>query len=122
MSIFNGFPGGFDHYDSGHATHSANRAASAARDAKTELRFLEQRLERLSMICEGMWTLLKERHGYSDNDLAAEMAKLDLADGKADGRSAKPKARPCPQCGRTISRRHTTCMYCGMLVNTQPFK
>ena len=100
---------------------TAGHAAGAARDVKTDLRFVEQRLENLTLICEAMWQLLKQKHGYTDDDLMAEMAHLDLADGKADGMKSKPKARPCPHCGRTVSRRHTSCMYCGKLVDTKPF-
>ncbi len=101
---------------------SVSPTGGTSRPSKTDLRFMEQRLDNLSLICEGMWQLLKHKHGYTDKDLMAEMAHLDLADGRADGKNAsRPKARPCPHCGRTVSRRHTSCMYCGQLVKTQPF-
>ncbi len=70
-------------------------------------------VERLLMICEALWTFLKEQHGYTDEDLFRRVMEIDLRDGRADGRVAATPARRCPHCGRTMTRGRPICIYCG---------
>ena len=43
---------------------TANAARAEAREAKTETDLMRADIERLIMITEALWTLLKKEHGY----------------------------------------------------------
>ena len=91
---------------------------SGATDATSasHMGYLEERLERMEIVCEAMWNLLKDRLEVSDEDMVARIAQLDQSDGVADGRVEREPLR-CPICNRANSRRHDRCIYCG-----QPLK
>ncbi len=97
-------------------------SGAAARDARREVRELEDRLDRLTLICQALWELLKERGELTEEDLAVKIREVDLRDGRADGKISKQIKR-CGKCDRVMSPRHQKCMYCGA-VNLQitPFE
>ncbi len=88
------------------------RATSAAGRARQEVRWLEERVDKLAMVCKAMWELLEENTNLTEADLMTKIEQIDLADGKADGKIEKGVTQ-CTRCGRTLSRTHSTCMYCG---------
>lgn len=100
----------------------ARSAKEAARDARAQVDLLKCETERLLMICEALWTILKEQHGYDDEELAERIRKIDMKDGKLDGRVAKTEPTSCPHCGRTLSRQRPVCMYCGGHAGLDPFR
>ncbi len=65
------------------------------------------------MITEALWDILKEQHGYTDEDLTKRVQQIDMRDGKLDGRVAPSGVRSCPSCKRPVSGRHLMCIYCG---------
>ena len=73
---------------------------------------IERRLEKLSLICRAMWTLIQERSNISEKELLQRTTEIDLLDGKADGRVSVP-AQECQTCRRTIAPHHDRCLYCG---------
>lgn len=73
---------------------------------------LEERIERLSLICEGMWTLLRDRTEISEEDLKETVTRLDMEDGVLDGKRGPKKTR-CPDCDAVISNKFNRCLYCG---------
>ena len=81
---------------------------------------LETRLERALLVCEAMWTFVREKLGVTDLELLQRVNDLDLSDGQLDGKVRKG-AVACPQCGRTIARRLPKCMYCGQAIMHDPF-
>ena len=105
------------------AANAQADAATAGRDAnraRATAETLEARLDRTTLACEAMWTLLRDKLGMTDNDLVDRIVELDLSDGKLDGKVAK-SAVSCPKCGRTIARRFNKCMYCGQDIVSDPF-
>jgi len=102
---------------------AATRAsgAAAARDAQQEVRHLEGRLDRLTLVCMALWELLKERGELTEEDLATKVREIDLRDGVADGKVTK-QIKHCPKCDRVMSPRHQACMYCGAVdLHVTPF-
>ena len=107
----------------------ANRAQTAgemtsriAADVRTQTENMQFDVEKLLMITEALWTLMKEQHGYSDDDLIRVIQDIDLRDGKLDGKVAKAEVRPdCPQCGRKLIGKRPVCLYCGTEVALNPF-
>ena len=75
-----------------------------------ELDRLRGDVDRLTLACAAMWTLVKE-HGHSEEDLAARMQALDMRDGRLDGKLA-PDVVTCPGCGRKSRPARKNCMYC----------
>jgi hypothetical protein len=103
------------------AMAAAQAAGSAARDARSEVVILKSEIERLLMISEALWTLVKEQHDYDDEALAGRIREIDMKDGRLDGRVAPSAPSVCPNCGRTLSRQRPVCMYCGASGGQDPF-
>lgn len=93
-------------------TREASRASSQATRAKIDVRELEDRLDKLTLICNAMWTLIQEATDLTEDDLFARVQDLDLRDGVLDGKVTKSVSE-CGKCGRKMSSRHTKCLYCG---------
>jgi len=84
------------------------KADRAARQAAS----VEQRIDKLALVCMAMWSLLREQTDLTEEDLLARVREIDLQDGREDGKAARQVAK-CPQCNRTMSPRHERCMWCG---------
>lgn len=89
-----------------------NKAKADATNAVLRARELQDYVDQLVLATSAMWTILRDKLGVTDEELAARMAELDLADGKRDGKIARATA-PCAKCGKALSGRRMRCMYCG---------
>ncbi len=75
------------------------------------------------MITEALWSILKEQHGYSDEELVKRVSEIDMRDGALDGRVATEESRVCPECNRShIARNRPRCLYCGARITNDPFE
>jgi hypothetical protein len=92
-----------------------------AERAEYEIDRLHHDVERLLMITEALWQILKERLGYEDAELFRRVMEIDLRDGRADSRAPPSKPQPCPNCGRTTERNRPLCLYCGAARMTDVF-
>jgi hypothetical protein len=101
-------------------TTGAQAQIQAAR-ATTEVKLLKHHIERILMITEALWDILKEQHGYSDEELTKRVQQIDMRDGKLDGRVAAAGVRSCPSCKRPVSGRHLMCIYCGQAIGGDLF-
>ena len=99
---------------------SAVRAESVARSVERSQKALEANLAKTLMICETLWELLRDEHGWSDQELYKKLQEVDLRDGAFDGKNQR-KAVECPDCGRMVSPRHPACLYCGRVIDSSPF-
>ena len=84
--------------------NQVNRAAGAA----LEVQHLRSQVDRLYMITEALWTLLKRQGNYTEEQLEALVEEIDLRDGKMAWVPQK-----CSQCSRPVSARTGSCIYCG---------
>ena len=109
------------------ALFRANYAKSVATDAKNlavdihqeanqaQLNVAKGRtdIERLYLLVEALWTILKTSTGLTDEDFVKIVEQLDLQDGKLDGSNATHTViTQCPNCGRTLLKGHRRCAYC----------
>ena len=105
------------------ADSAGERASRVATDVRRQNELMKCDVEKLFMLTEALWTILKEQHGYTDEDLIQRIQDIDLRDGKLDGQVAKSKSKPdCPECGRKLMGRRPVCLYCGAEVARDPFE
>jgi hypothetical protein len=73
---------------------------------------LDEKINRLALICRAMFELLQPSGGIPDARLAAKIQEIDERDGQADGRMM-PRGQVCPKCGATMSARFGRRLFCG---------
>ena len=72
---------------------------------------LDARVDRLLLVIEAMWSMLKEQ-GLTDEQLAARIADIDTSDGVVDGRRVLPPVT-CRSCGSKVMGGLPSCQICG---------
>lgn len=85
-----------------------------AEEGQRALRQATRRIDKLELMLEATWELLKSRGDVSDADLALMVSRVDLADGKEDGRigPSRKDAPSCHACGRPANPKRSRCIYC----------
>jgi hypothetical protein len=102
---------------------AGKHASRIATDVRHQTEYVKSDVEKLFMITEALWTILKEQHGYTEDDLIARVEAIDLRDGVLDGKVAKSAVKPdCPECGRKLMGKRPVCLYCGTEVILDPFQ
>lgn len=76
--------------------------------------------ERLMLITEALWEIMKEEHNYTDEKLIEKLKQIDMRDGREDGRVLLPPQK-CSQCNKTVEKGANVCIYCGSPVNGDVF-
>ncbi|MEN8148620.1 MAG: hypothetical protein ABFS86_02285 [Planctomycetota bacterium] len=94
------------------ARNEASGARNKSIQVGRELDGLQDRVDRISLACQAMWELLRDRGALDEEELLARIEEIDLRDGRVDGRMG-PTPQECPGCGRRSNSRRKTCMYCG---------
>lgn len=94
------------------AESSALRGEEKAHDAARTVQYFQDRLDKLILINMALWSLLKQETNLTEEDLLDRIKEIDLSDGVLDGK-VRQTAIQCPQCGRTMSNKHHSCLYCG---------
>lgn len=117
MSLFWGVHHGFAVRE---AAHDASSARSAARKAQTKTLELEARCDKALLVCEALWTILRDKLGVSEEELVNRVNEIDLSDGKLDGKVRKPAVK-CGKCGRNVAQRFAKCIYCGRAMEKDVF-
>lgn len=92
--------------------HTMTGGSSSGGADASDLRYLEDRVDRLSLICMAMWSLMQDKTQLTEEDLMERVKLLDLMDGKEDGKATKTVSR-CGRCDRPMNVRHKKCIYCG---------
>ncbi|HSR45232.1 MAG TPA: hypothetical protein VLT15_08390 [Acidimicrobiia bacterium] len=108
-------------------SRQAGKAAGAAASAGTfasadtsRIHDVNDRLDRLVIVTEAMWSLLAES-GYTREQLEERILAMDSADGVADGRVYRQKLR-CPNCDSVVLEGIGRCQICGTEVGGEsPF-
>jgi hypothetical protein len=105
----------------GYVSMEATEAKSTARDAQTKVELLTHDVDRLLLISEAMWTLMKQQHGYTDEVLLKLIEEIDQKKTMVDGLAVKNPPLLCPNCHRPNSAKRLFCIYCGKPVPGNPF-
>lgn len=81
-------------------------------DTATDLREIKHQIQRLQLLNQAFWELVRDKLGFTDADLEQLIRAVDMRDGVEDGRMTDT-ALKCPSCGRISSSKHWKCLYCG---------
>jgi len=100
------------------AQGQAGRAMAKAERQAEDLRETRQQVQRLSLACQAMWELLRERTSLSEADLDSKILEIDARDGKIDGRIST-QALTCHACGRPTNSKREFCVMCGAPLRRQ---
>ena len=111
----------YESMDTG-ARVDAMQAKSASRRAALKVDLLRDDVERLLMIVEALWSIVREQHDCTDDELLRRVTQIDMQDGRLDGRVAPTEAPACPSCGRTMAKNRPRCLYCGHMTRTDLFQ
>ena len=85
---------------------------SLSQPSNSNTNALEKKINKLSLLCWSMWTLIMESADLTEQDLMQRVKDLDQLDGKADGQVSRPISK-CTKCDRVLSEQHSRCLYCG---------
>jgi len=88
------------------------RPACTITDVARYAAHLEERLDKLGLICRAMWSFLQDATQLTEEELTKRAEEIDLSDGALDGK-VKRSLAPCPKCGKAIAPRHHRCIWCG---------
>jgi type I site-specific restriction endonuclease len=81
---------------------------------EARLQELEQRHEQLKLVTLAFWSLLRDHAGLLESDLRKYVEKIDLLDGKQDGKVTKAIGKvTCTGCDRSLLATSAVCVYCG---------
>lgn len=96
-----------------HSEPPRPRYESTTRSLQDRLRDVEHELQRMKLLNQAMWEIVRERARVTDADLEKRAQEIDLRDGVEDGRMTNTPLK-CPQCGRVSNSKHWRCLYCGL--------
>lgn len=100
----------------------AQHARDVARESAMSSDKTRKNTERLYLVVQAMWELLKGKAGLTDADLDAKVQEIDMRDGRLDGQdSTQTDPLTCRQCGRTILSGQAQCSWCGTQAEGGPF-
>ncbi len=89
----------------------ASAASTFAASPTAKIQALDDRIDRLTLVVESMWSLLEEA-GYTTEQLMERIKSLDGGDGEMDGQVSRQSGR-CEDCGAVLGRGLTICQFCG---------
>jgi rRNA maturation endonuclease Nob1 len=94
------------------AERTADRAMSKADRYAADIADISRKVDRLSLACQAMWELLRDRSELTEDDIEAKILEIDSRDGRVDGKIAT-KLVDCATCGRPTNSRRCSCVMCG---------
>ncbi|MDH3399133.1 MAG: hypothetical protein OEM81_15085 [Acidimicrobiia bacterium] len=93
------------------AAGMASSAATFAASPTAKIQALDDRIDRLMLVVESMWSLLEES-GFTTKQLIERIKEIDGTDGAVDGEARKSAGR-CSECGAMLGRGLEHCQFCG---------
>ena len=94
------------------AEANVSAASIEAQNARQAVSYLENKIDKLSLICQAMWSLIQEKIDLTEEDLVKRVTDIDLEDGNLDGRYTNPVVK-CKKCDAAISHQFKKCLFCG---------
>lgn len=98
-------------YQTGRILDGERRAESANAsigDLAAQVTDLQQRLDRLTLVTQALFTVLEDRYNVTEADVTNQMEVI-----AATYRAQTVRKMICPACGHEAAPRHGKCIYCG---------
>ncbi|MDB6077185.1 MAG: hypothetical protein JWO82_932 [Akkermansiaceae bacterium] len=76
----------------------------------------QDQVDRLTLACQAMWEIIRDRIGVTEQELQAKITEIDARDGAIDGKIGY-EVVDCPECGQKTSTRRSRCVFCGCAVH-----
>jgi len=111
----------WESYDYGQAMRaesSADRANMKADRQSYKLQDVSDQVDRLSLACQAMWELIRDRTNITEEDLEKKIVEIDGRDGKVDGKIAT-QSLTCHACGKPTNSKRSFCVMCGAPLRRQ---
>ena len=89
---------------------STNEIGGVTRRTQRDLGDVDERIDRLTLLCEAMWQLVEEHSDLELADLEQRIDQLDQTDGRRDLRRQRT-AVPC-ECGAMVPVTALSCYFC----------
>ena len=104
------------------ASQQASESKTAAMNAEMSVQELTWKVNKLTLVNRALFELLEEKFGLTEAELMAKMTEIDLRDDHLHGHAPITTPISCEACGKTYSKRHNHCLYCGHINTTgSPF-
>ena len=100
-----------DHIASERAAKFNEDFVQGNRRGNRQLEELNDRIDRLTLLCESMWHLIEHHTDLTTEDLERHVDEMDRADGQRDRRRQRT-AVPC-ECGAMVPVASLGCQFCG---------
>jgi len=94
-------------------SQQAVESKTAAMNAEMSVQELTWKVNKLTLVNHALFELLEEKFGLTEAELMAKMTEIDLRDDHMNGRAPVATSISCEACGKTYSKRHNHCLYCG---------
>ena len=94
------------------AMGAARDADNSASVAQSEIAELRATVDRLALMSQALWEIVRDQTGIQEADLVARIEAIDLRDGVVDGRMREAVSE-CPLCQRLNRSQRARCLYCG---------
>lgn len=98
------------------AARTSPRIGKDDRKNESEILRLRVQVDRLTLACQSMWELVRDRMDLDDGILAGKIAEVDTRDGSPDGRLGASVIE-CSKCRKNTNSRQSNCVWCGAPVN-----
>lgn len=96
----------------GDAERAADRAEAKAERYNDDIHSIKRQVDRLSLACQAMWELLRDRSDLTEQDIESKILEIDGRDGRVDGKMGMQLLN-CHQCGKATNSTRSICIMCG---------
>lgn len=93
------------------AQADAKKALSKTFDSGASISSLEKKLDRVVLLNQALWSLIRQSSNLTEADLMEEITRLDMLDGNLDGKVTETKK--CSKCNTILAASAVTCYQCG---------
>ncbi|WP_310448449.1 hypothetical protein [Thiobacillus sp.] len=93
------------------ASADASEALSKTIESKADIGSLERKIDRLALLNQAIWSLIKEQTSLTEVDLMERIKGLDMLDGQLNGKVSDTKK--CNRCGTVLTASAYSCYSCG---------
>lgn len=97
------------------ASADAKQALTKTYESSANTSSIERKLERVVLLNQAIWSLVKLQTNLTESDLMQEIKRLDMLDGQLDGKIAETKK--CSKCSTILAASATSCYQCGAQTN-----